>query len=235
MDEAEVSDEAGRNEEKRMRPVVKGEAPEAVFQKYSDAEPYLEERLGCYCSFCEFHISHAPEVEHREAKSAGGETLAWENLLLSCKYCNTRKGTIVKAGDKSKYLWPDENDTFHVFNYEEDIPRLDEPYLKLHPELRGRAEALLHLVKLDNIPRSPKEKDRRYRERSEARNSAIHSKKDWDYIKHTEYADAYLEQMMILAVNTGFFSVWMSIFQTDKKVKDSLIQAFKGTRREFCL
>lgn len=51
MDEAEVSDEAGRNEEKRMRPVVKGEAPEAVFQKYSDAEPYLEERLGLHKTY----------------------------------------------------------------------------------------------------------------------------------------------------------------------------------------
>ena len=81
MDEAAVSGEAGRNGEKGMRPVEKGEAPEVTFQTYSDAESYLEERLGCYCSFCEFHISHVPEVEHREAKSSGGEILAWENLL----------------------------------------------------------------------------------------------------------------------------------------------------------
>ena len=58
MDEAAVSGEAGRNGEKGMRPVEKGEAPEVTFQTYSDAESYLEERLGCYCSFCEFHISH---------------------------------------------------------------------------------------------------------------------------------------------------------------------------------
>lgn len=235
MDEAAVSGEAGRNGEKGMRPVEKGEAPEVTFQTYSDAESYLEKRLGCYCSFCEFHISHVPEVEHREAKSSGGEILAWENLLLSCKYCNTRKGTIVKAGDKSKYLWPDEDDTFHVFNYDEDIPKLDDLYLQTHPEMRERAEALFHLVQLDYMPRSPKEKDRRYRERSEARNSAIHSKADWDYIKNTEYAEAYLEQMMILAKNTGFFSVWMSVFQEDNRVKNRLVQAFKGTRQEFCL
>ena len=76
MDEAAVSGEAGRNGEKGMRPVEKGEAPEVTFQTYSDAESYLEERLGCYCSFCEFHISHVPEVEQREAKSSGGEILA---------------------------------------------------------------------------------------------------------------------------------------------------------------
>lgn len=101
--------------------------------------------------------------------------------------------------------------------------------------MRERAEALFHLVKLDHIPCSPKEKDRRYMERSEARNSAIHSRKDWDYIKNTEYAEAYLEQMMILAKNTGFFSVWMSVFQEDNRVKNRLVQAFKGTRQEFCL
>lgn len=73
-----------------MRPVDKGAAPSVVFEKYQDAEPYLEERLGPYCSFCEMSIRHVPEVEHKEAKSAVGDLTAWDNLLLSCKYCNTR-------------------------------------------------------------------------------------------------------------------------------------------------
>lgn len=98
-----------------MRPVDKGKAPDKIFKKYQDAELHLEERIGAYCSFCEFHIQHVPEVEHREAKSSGGEVLEWENLLLSCKYCNTRKGKIVKVGEKGQYIWPDEDDTFHVF------------------------------------------------------------------------------------------------------------------------
>ncbi|MCI8672936.1 MAG: hypothetical protein HFI89_05540 [Lachnospiraceae bacterium] len=48
-----------------------------------------------------------PEIEHKEAKSQGGDILLWENFLLSCKYCNTRKGVIVKKGDLHQYLWPD--------------------------------------------------------------------------------------------------------------------------------
>lgn len=79
-----------------MRAVDKGEAPETEYKKYQDAEPELEARIGAYCSFCEMSIKHVPEVEHRETKVAGGELLKWENLLLSCKYCNTRKGTQVK-------------------------------------------------------------------------------------------------------------------------------------------
>ena len=34
-----------------MRPVNKGETPDKVFKKYQEAEPYLEERVGPYCSF----------------------------------------------------------------------------------------------------------------------------------------------------------------------------------------
>lgn len=83
-----------------MRPVDKGAAPQKEYKQYKDAEPDLEERIGAYCSFCEMSINHVPEVEHKEAKACGGEELAWDNLLLSCKYCNTRKGTHVGKGDK---------------------------------------------------------------------------------------------------------------------------------------
>lgn len=81
-----------------MRPIDKGKAPETGFKKYQDAEPELEKRIGPYCSYCEMPIIHVPEVEHKEAKSQGGEELAWDNLLLTCKYCNTRKLITVKKG-----------------------------------------------------------------------------------------------------------------------------------------
>ena len=83
-----------------MRPVNKGYAPEKEYKHYQDALSDLEVRLGPYCSFCEMVIQHVPEVEHREAKSAGGEELKWDNLLLACKYCNTRKGARVKKAIK---------------------------------------------------------------------------------------------------------------------------------------
>ena len=113
-----------------MRPVDKGEAPDKEFKKYQEAEPYLEKRVGAYCSFCELPINHVPEVEHKEAKARGGDEISWTNLLLSCKYCNTRKGAIVEKGDKQKYLWPDEDDTFHAFSYDTEIPKLNERYLQ---------------------------------------------------------------------------------------------------------
>mgnify|MGYP002224548400 CR=1 FL=1 len=53
--------------------------------------PYLERRIGMYCSYCEFSIPHVPEVEHVVSKSKGGDLTDWNNLNLGCKYCNTRK------------------------------------------------------------------------------------------------------------------------------------------------
>lgn len=167
-----------------MRPVIKGDAPNKEFKKYQEAEPYLEERLGAYCSFCEMSVRHAPEVEHKEAKAKGGDEVAWENLLLSCKYCNTRKGTIVAKGDKGKYLWSDEDDTFHAFRYDGEVPMLNEEYLENQGEdVRKKAENILRLIKLDNVPTTPAVKDRRYAERNEARNYALDSKIGWDKMK----------------------------------------------------
>ena len=219
-----------------MRPINKGKAPDTEFKRYQEAEPYLEKRIGAYCSFCELPIKHVPEVEHKEAKTKGGDELAWKNLLLSCKYCNTRKGTIVGSGDKEKYLWPDEDDTFHAFSYDFDIPMLNEEYIESREkDVRQKAENLFNLIKLDNFPISPFVKDRRYSERSEARNCAMESKAGWDKVKESSEREIYLRQIEMLAKATGFFSTWMNVFKDDKEVKKILIAAFKGTREEYCL
>lgn len=217
-----------------MRPVDKGKAPDKVFKKYQEAEPYQEERLGAYCSFCEFPVNHVPEIEHKEAKARGGEELAWENLLLSCKYCNTRKSTIVGKGDKEKYLWPDEDDTFHAFSYDTDIPQLNEEYLQSQEKnVKEKAENLFRLLKLDNFPITPAVKDRRYAARNEARNYALSSKYGWDKVRESVYRQEYLEQIEMLAKSSGFFSVWMNIFKDDMEVRAILMNAFKGTKKEY--
>lgn len=214
-----------------MRPIDKGEAPDKVFAKYPEAEPYLEERLGAYCSFCEFPIQHVPEVEHKEAKGAGGAELDWDNLLLSCKYCNTRKGKVVAAGEKEQYLWPDEDDTFHVFSYETEIPVLNKEFLKTQEtEIEKKAQKLYDLIKYGNIPISPSDRDRRYMKRNEARNYAMESKAGWEKVKETEDKEIYFKQIIRLAQATGFFSTWMEVFKDDIEVKKELVKSFKGTK-----
>lgn len=219
-----------------MRPVNKGNAPEVQFKKYQEAEPYLEERIGAFCSFCEFPIQHVPEVEHKEAKAKGGAELEWDNLLLSCKYCNTRKGEIVKSGEKCKYLWPDEDDTFHAYSYKDGVPKLNEEYLKgQEPEISEKARNTYQLVKLWNIPLSPRDRDRRFSKRSEAYNCANESLAIWEMVKETEYKKYYLNQTIKLAKAVGFFSVWMEVFSDYKEIQQKLVSAFEGTRAEYCL
>lgn len=98
-----------------------------------------------------------------------------------------------------------------------------------------RAEKLYRLLKLDNIPISPKDKDRRYRVRSETKRIAASSKNGWERVKNTSESDIYFEQILILAQETGFFSVWMEIFRDDEVVKEGLAAAFKGTKKEYVL
>ena len=84
-----------------MRPVDKGEKTDLDYSEYGDVKEELIKRIGAFCSFCELPIRHVPEVEHREAKSRGGSKLAWNNLLLSCKYCNCRDEFIKWQNPKS--------------------------------------------------------------------------------------------------------------------------------------
>ncbi len=101
-----------------MRPINKGTSPYREISNYSEALPYLERRIGVYCSYCEFRIDHVPEVEHISSKSKGGDRTDWNNLLLACKYCNSRKSKKTSADDIEEYLWPDTDNTAIAFSYE---------------------------------------------------------------------------------------------------------------------
>ena len=79
-----------------MRPINRGDAPQA-FNDYKAAKPFLTDRLGTYCSFCERRIPTNLAVEHILPKD---EDLPfadlrneWTNFLLSCVNCNSSKGT----------------------------------------------------------------------------------------------------------------------------------------------
>lgn len=221
-----------------MRPVNKGEAPKKAFLRYQDARPYLEEMIGRYCSYCEMPILNAPEVEHVEAKALGGEELAWDNLLLSCKYCNTRKGQKVAAGERDEYLWPDTDDTFHAFSYTDGIPKVNkscrgkmkrEDFFKYQ-----KAENLYELVQLGHQP-SMLESDSRYQSRLDAWRQAKMFLELWRKIKEKYSDQGTISLIVVSAKNTGFFSCWMEVFKDEPLIKNALVKAFPGTRAEFCL
>ena len=168
-----------------MRPVNKGKSPYIKIKHYRDAAPYLEEKIGLYCSYCEFEISHGPQIDHIISKSKDGDLTAWSNLLLGCVYCNSRKNKQTKKGDEDKYLWPDQYNTALAYTYYHGIPKVNkELLLKIDPSGKyyNKAVALFDLVKLDNLP-TPKQVDRRYKKRLEAYTIAKNSLNTWQKMK----------------------------------------------------
>ena len=140
---------------------------------------------------------------------------------------------ILKNIRRQRCFWKD--DTFHPFLYDTSIPSLNQKYfVGKNPELKEKAENLFMLVKLDNFSILPKDKDRRYRERNEARNCALESKAGWDKVKDTVYREMYLKQIIMLAKSKGFFSTWMNVFSDDPEIKSVLRETFKGTKDVYC-
>ena len=219
-----------------MRPIEKGDSPYMEIASYQEAFPYLERRLGNYCSFCEMRVNNALAVEHKESKNSGGALTKWENLLLSCTYRNSRKGEKVKKGQGWRWLWPDEHNTFLAFSYEGEVPKINEEYLqRIGEEALNRAKALFEDLALDYRPCGKgkgiagKKKDKRWERRFEALSVAEHAKQDWDMLKDTEFRERQLHNIENLAKGYGFFSIWMMVFREEPEIKKSLIQIFPGT------
>lgn len=223
-----------------MRPVNKGQQPYTVIEKYQDAESYLEERLGRYCSFCEMRVNNQLAVEHKESKNSGGALTDWRNLLLSCSYCNSRKLEKIKKGESEKWLWPDQDNTFLAFTYRNGIPELNEAYLKSISEVAyERAKALFNGLVLDYRPgkgggQAEKRKyvDKRWMTRFEALSVAEDAKCIWDKCWDRDSKDRQIKNIVLQAKGYGFFSVWMMIFEEDEEVRRALITAFPGTARD---
>lgn len=71
-----------------MRPIVRGPCPkndndeDIQFAKYQEALPYLIDRLGRFCSYCERHIPTSLAVEHIRPKSHKVLKLQLKNVSL---------------------------------------------------------------------------------------------------------------------------------------------------------
>ncbi len=75
---------------------------------------------------------------------------------------------------------------FMLFSYDMDIPQLNETYLQKQGKIeRQKAENLFNLLKLDNVPKTPTTKDRRFATRNEARNYALECREGWRRVKGT--------------------------------------------------
>ena len=185
------------------------------FANYKKARIPLIERIGEYCSYCErktdLDVEHVVPQKHAEELKA-----EWSNFLLVCRNCNRRKWHINTS--REGYLWPDGDDTFGAFTYQSGS-RISVAE-GLEPGERSRAEALFQLVGLGELGTDT---DRRRHKRRQAWDKAIK-------IRRAVNGENKRRWVIDVAVATGFFSVWMTVFRNDEGICRRLMQAFPGTR-----
>ncbi len=205
-----------------MRSVNKGAAP-ARYAEYGHARVDLYKRLGMYCSFCERVAETGLDVEHVFAKKLHPDLiLDWDNFLLACRHCNSNKGAQDVA--QSVYVWPDEHDTFRLFNYHANgfisatTGHVDSP----------AALNTLALLELNRFEPLKYRTDLRFKQRVDAwqvaeRSHANLSKHESESMRH---------QIVLTAQSRGYFSIWMTVFKDDADMQSRLADAFPGTRWE---
>jgi uncharacterized protein (TIGR02646 family) len=221
-----------------MRPIRRGNAPQPNdYADYRDAKADLVARLGPYCSFCERKVDTQLAVEHIQPKSlpAYAHLIGrWSNFLLACVNCNSTKKD--KDVDPAKLLLPDRDNTFAAFQYLPD-GTVEPSATAIANGLNAMAADTLRLTGLDKAAmNTPDENGKqvafdRVSQRMEAWLAAEEAKRDLQNNPDNHFLCDYVIK---LAVKTGFFSVWMTVFSDNPAMLARLIDAFPGTRGSGC-
>ncbi|MCX6382017.1 MAG: HNH endonuclease [Armatimonadetes bacterium] len=203
-----------------MRPLQRGNP--VPLNRYQDARNPLIENFGRYCAYCEVFLT-TPEVEHKQPKlPEGSPHLAtdWNNLLLACKSCNGIK----RYYPPMDAYFPDEHNTALAFVYERSLSPKPSP--NLNEAQRIRAQRTIDLLGLDRTAKHPKHTatDDRYKLRGEAYSKALLALEGYPSIRP--------EIVIAMATSTGFFSIWMTVFQDNPELCVRLIRAFNGTAHD---
>lgn len=213
-----------------MRPIAKGPCPtkngtQIVFSNYRKARPYLMERIGAFCSYCEIPLPSGPDVEHVRPKSHDpGLAMSWNNFLLACRNCNSNKGTtpVVLA----HYYWPDMDNTRRPFEFPNGGP--PRPTSALTAAERAIATQTIRLTGLHKKPGPTNHTDFRSRRRERVWREAQACRAA--LLRRNEAQDR--EFVVQVATGHGFWSIWMEIFHDMPEVKRRLIEAFEGTAQD---
>jgi uncharacterized protein (TIGR02646 family) len=216
-----------------MRSVEKGGHPKGddgqpiEFGAYGDAAPYLKERIGRWCSFCERWIATNLAVEHKLPKKTYPELeLDWANFLLACTNCNSTKGT--REQGVASPLWPDEHRTSAMFEYFES--GAIRPADAISETDKTRVRALLKLVGLDKQPKQMGAGDHRFFDRLECWSQVRGSLEDLKDNPTPKMRD----RIVSTAVNSkyGGYSIWTTVFAHDADMLARLAAAHPGTRTD---
>jgi uncharacterized protein (TIGR02646 family) len=214
-----------------MRPIHRGPSPQATdFANYRDAFPELVARMGPFCSYCERRMPTNLAVEHIQPKDP---TMyphligRWENYVLGCVNCNGTKTNKDVLLDRTFIV--DRDNTFYAFVYTPDgkvaarqglsvvqtqiandtlaLAGLEKPINEVYDE-NGQ------LVAIDRVG-----------QRMQVWMLAEESKRDLATLPD----DMMRRQVSRTAVASGFFSIWMTVFEDDPVMRQMFIADFPGT------
>lgn len=186
-------------------------------------------RLGAYCCYCERHINVAQtlHMEHIQPKSRKKALkLKWGNLLLACAECNSMKTN--RPISLQNILLPDRDNTFLAFDYE--YGEISVSAYAQQQGLQQIAQNTLDLFQFNNSPDPTRG------------NLDITIQRKCAWAKFTVWKDRYarnqtpdmLASIISYAESTGFFSIWMKVFENYPEVRNALIDAFPSTRASAC-
>ena len=151
----------------------------------------------------------------------------WDNFLLACVNCNSTK----KAKDVllDRTFLPDRDNTFVAFEYAKD--GLVSPKASLSPAELQIAKDTLALTGLDK----PLDADLDANGEIVATDRVAQRMEKWRIAldSHADLCatptDRMRNQIVRTAVESGFFSIWMKVFDGCPVMRDRLIKAFSGT------
>jgi len=216
-----------------MRPLEKGDKPidkngrSIEFRTYGEARGILIERIGQFCSYCNQKLPASLAVEHVQPKSVNPELeLEWSNFLLSCTNCNSTKGD--KPISLEDFIWPDVHNTHKAIEYNEDGTVEINPAIN-DPNLRKKIQNLFNLVGLQKYPTTIEASDRRWKNRKDAYQKAKDALKLYESSLNKGAGAEAAKFVAGWAQDSGFFSIWLKIFEQHANVKKQLIDAFPGT------
>jgi hypothetical protein len=211
-----------------MRPVNKGEWPQenganVDYTEYGEARPELINRIGDYCSYCENQITN-PALEHEQPKSiTPGIELNWYNFLLGCVSCNSRKGHHWLNVDD--YYWPDVHNSHLLFDFF-PLGIVAVKRILHHSVDRLRAERTFNLTGLGEYGHTTTLADRRWIKRCAAWGKADNFLQLYE--NHNKPPD-FIQAIVNTATSTGFWSVWIRVFENHLEVQDGLIAGYNNT------
>lgn len=214
-----------------MRPIDRGNAS-STYANYQDAKPDLVKRLGTYCSYCERRVTTNLAIEHILPKD---ENLPyshlrneWTNFLLGCVNCNSAKKTEVV--DFDQYVLPDRDNTFMGYVYEETgLVTLNTTLTSQQQDFLQNTINMVAINRYDHINWDQNTLFtalERFSQRIQAWEQAKEAREDYDN------GEVNLRRICREACATGFFSIWMAVFEGVPAVRKALINAFPNTAQD---